>query len=79
MEKDTITIKEALEITVKLLETVSLPVAQYDEITKVNQAIKNINNCINAIPDIKPEEVTFNFDEAEEVKDDQNGKENCTE
>ena len=79
MEKDTITIKEALEITVKLLETVSLPVAQYDEITKVNQAIKNINNCINAIPDVKPEEVTFNFDEAEEVKDDQNGEENCTE
>ena len=52
MEERKLTIKEVLEVVVRNLEAISVPVGLNDQITvPIKQSVKNINACIKAIED----------------------------
>lgn len=54
MEEKQMTLKECLQVTVQLIESITVPVKFSDQISRpLCQAVANLNSCIAAIPDVK--------------------------
>lgn len=58
-ENGTMTIRDLLELTMKELEGINVPILYADTIARpLWNATQNLKTCIEAIPDRPPEEVT---------------------
>lgn len=57
MNEQKVSVKEALKVTIGLLEKVQVPVSLLEEIGfPVKQAVNNLKRCIAVIPDLPDDE-----------------------